>query len=128
MINWADQLLDALSYLHALSPPIIHCDIKPQNIKLTSDGKIKLLAFGIAGNTNAKSNSTVRNLSFDTANLQYLPLEQIWEKLDPASRKVITNSYDEKAQKILEQPADAQKRYLRARSDALSSADGAASD
>jgi hypothetical protein len=31
----------------------------------------------------------------------------IWEKLDPASRKVITNSYDEKAQKILEQSADA---------------------
>jgi serine/threonine protein kinase len=105
VIGWADQLLDALIYLHALKPPIIHSDIKPQNIKLTSDGKIKLLAFGIAGNTEAK-NSPVRYTAFDAANLQYLPLEQIWEKLDPASRKVITNSYDEKAQKILEQPAD----------------------
>jgi serine/threonine protein kinase len=107
VMSWADQLLDALSYLHALSPPIIHCDIKPQNIKITSDGKIKLLAFGIAGNTDAKTTSTVRNPTFDAANLQYLPLELIWKKLDPASRKVITNSYDEKAQKILEQPADA---------------------
>jgi serine/threonine protein kinase len=106
VLGWADQLLDALIYLHALKPPIIHCDIKPQNIKLTSDGKIKLLAFGIAGNTDAKVNSPVRYTAFDAANLQYLPLEQIWEKLDPASRKVITNSYDEKAQKILEQPAD----------------------
>jgi tRNA A-37 threonylcarbamoyl transferase component Bud32 len=106
VLKWADQLLDALGYLHALKPPIIHCNIKPENIKLTSDGKIKLLAFGIAGNTEAKANSTVRNPVFDSANLQYLPLEQIWEKLDPASRKVITNSYDEKAQKTLEQPAD----------------------
>jgi len=106
VIGWADQLLDALIYLHALKPPIIHSDIKPQNIKLTSDGKIKLLAFGIAGNTETKANSPVRYTAFDAANLQYLPLEQIWEKLDPASRKVITNSYDEKAQKILEQPAD----------------------
>lgn len=107
VLSWADQLLDALSYLHALNPPIIHCDIKPQNIKLTPEGKIKLLAFGIAGNTDAKTNSSARNPVFDAAHLQYLPLEQIWGKLDPASRKVITNSYDEKAQKILEQPADA---------------------
>jgi serine/threonine protein kinase len=106
VLNWTDQLLDALSYLHALNPPIIHRDIKPQNIKLTADGKIKLLAFGIAGNADARTNSSVRSQAFDAAKLNHLPLEQIWEKLDPASRKVVTKSYDEKSQKILEQPAD----------------------
>ncbi len=38
--NWADQLLNALNYLHTHLPPIIHRDINPQNLKLTSNGKL----------------------------------------------------------------------------------------
>lgn len=45
---WADQLLDALSYLHSHEPPIIHRDIKPQNLKLTDDNHIVLLDFGLS--------------------------------------------------------------------------------
>ncbi len=64
---WADQLLDALSYLHSHEPPIIHRDIKPQNLKLTDENHIVLLDFGLskdsAGNTVAsepgKSGSVV---------------------------------------------------------------------
>ena len=44
---WADQLLDALSYLHSHEPPIIHRDIKPQNLKLTDENHIVLLDFGL---------------------------------------------------------------------------------
>jgi serine/threonine protein kinase len=98
--NWAEQLLDALQYLHTQVPPVIHRDIKPQNVKLATGGKIKL-ALGIQ-NPDAKVSTTVTNQT-----LHYLPLEQIWVGLDSASQKVIANSYDEKAERILEQPADA---------------------
>jgi serine/threonine protein kinase len=45
---WADQLLDALNYLHSHEPPIIHRDIKPQNLKLTDENHIILLDFGLS--------------------------------------------------------------------------------
>jgi serine/threonine protein kinase len=45
---WIDQLLGALEYLHNLNPPILHRDVKPQNLKLNKWEKIKLLDFGIA--------------------------------------------------------------------------------
>lgn len=45
---WADQLLDALTYLHSHQPPIIHRDIKPQNLKLTDENHIILLDFGLS--------------------------------------------------------------------------------
>ena len=52
---WADQLLDALSYLHSHEPPIIHRDIKPQNLKLTDENHVVLLDFGLSKDTANKS-------------------------------------------------------------------------
>src|SRR6202163_2709201 len=48
VLVWADQLCDALDYLHTQDPQIIHRDIKPQNLKLTARGQIILLDFGLA--------------------------------------------------------------------------------
>lgn len=42
------KLVDVLSYLHSQSPPVIHRDIKPQNIIIDREGDVHLIDFGIA--------------------------------------------------------------------------------
>ena len=77
VLNWADQLLDALEYLHTQEMPVIHRDIKPQNLKLNSRGQIILLDFGLAkGNaTNPESNTAAKSVFGYSRN--YASLEQI---------------------------------------------------
>ncbi|MBN1265344.1 MAG: serine/threonine protein kinase [Anaerolineales bacterium] len=47
VLFWAQQILDALDYLHNQDPPVIHRDIKPGNIKLTPSNLVKLVDFGL---------------------------------------------------------------------------------
>jgi parallel beta-helix repeat protein len=41
-------ICQALEYAHSTKPPVLHRDIKPQNIMMTPEGRTKLMDFGIA--------------------------------------------------------------------------------
>jgi eukaryotic-like serine/threonine-protein kinase len=49
--NIAAQVLEILKYLQSFTPPIIHRDIKPQNILLTGTGEVYLVDFGAVRDT-----------------------------------------------------------------------------
>ncbi len=52
MVKWTHELLEALDYLHAQKPSIIHSDIKPANIMIDSEGTICLIDFNISFDEN----------------------------------------------------------------------------
>lgn len=76
VLFWADQLLDALTYLHTNEPPIIHRDIKPQNLKLTDENHIVLLDFGLSKNSTGETQFT-NSGSVVGYTPHYAPMEQI---------------------------------------------------
>lgn len=41
-------MADALAYLHSRKPPVLHRDIKPGNVKITPEGHVYLVDFGLA--------------------------------------------------------------------------------
>lgn len=75
VLDWARQLIDTLRYLHTQEPPVLHRDIKPANIKLTPDGLIKLVDFGLVKLLSSDENRTITVIPGRGTAL-YTPLEQ----------------------------------------------------
>lgn len=73
VLDWADQLLSALTYIHHHG--LVHRDIKPANIRVTPEGHVFLVDFGLVKTFDPESPKTataVRGLGTP----QYAPPEQ----------------------------------------------------
>nr|WP_199314094.1 serine/threonine-protein kinase [Leptolyngbya sp. FACHB-671] len=68
----AAQILEIFNYLHWLTPPVIHRDIKPQNIIRRVDGRVFLVDFGTV--QSAYRNTLTANTFVGT--FGYMPPEQ----------------------------------------------------
>lgn len=76
------QILEILQYLHSLNPPVIHRDIKPQNIIRRPDGRVYLVDFGAV--QDVYRNTITRGGTF-VGTLGYMPPEQFRGEAEPAS-------------------------------------------
>lgn len=72
ILSIAEQLCDILNTLHSRKPPVIHRDIKPDNIIIRPDGRICLIDFEIARTINPSSEND--SIIFGTRG--YAPPEQ----------------------------------------------------
>ncbi|NPV55188.1 MAG: protein kinase [Anaerolineae bacterium] len=73
VMDWATQLASAIEYMHGQQPPVIHRDIKPANIKLTPQGKVILVDFGIAKVTDSSQVTATGAMGYTPG---YAPPEQ----------------------------------------------------
>lgn len=67
-----NQVLDALSYAHSLG--VVHADLKPANVILTSEGNVKLLDFGVSKTHQLKQDQyAAKRKSENVETLGYTP-------------------------------------------------------
>jgi serine/threonine protein kinase len=85
VIEWSQSICDVLQHMHTQSPPLVHRDLKPDNIMLLEDHRsIKMIDFGTArdlGRT-VKEKMAAKTRVYTEG---YAPPEQIVGKPEPRS-------------------------------------------
>jgi serine/threonine protein kinase len=83
--EWGKAVCDVLTHMHTQSPPLVHRDLKPDNLMLLEDGRtIKMIDFGTArdlGRTQ-KEKAAAKTRVYTEG---YAPPEQIVGKPEPRS-------------------------------------------
>ncbi len=113
VLDWANQLSNALTYLHSQNPPILHRDIKPSNLKLTPDGLLKLVDFGLV-KVMAPGEVTITVMQGQGTAL-YTPLEQYGGDSGHTDVRSDVYAFGATLYHLLtnEPPVDARDRFLR---------------
>lgn len=112
VLSWANQLCDALTYLHQQEPPILHRDIKPSNLKVTPSGLLKLVDFGLV-KLLAPGEMTITVLQGQGTAL-YTPLEQYGGDSGHTDARSDIYAFGATLYHLLtnKPPADARDRFL----------------
>ena len=113
VLGWVDQLCDTLTYLHTRQPPVLHRDIKPANIKLTPEGRLKLVDFGLVKPLDPDDPSTLTGLQ-GAGSLPYAPLEQYVDHLGHTDARSDLYALGATLYHMLtgKTPASAQERFI----------------
>ena len=112
VLNWANQLADALSFMHSQQPSIVHRDIKPSNLKITPSGLLKLVDFGLV-KIMVPEEVTITIIQGQGTAL-YTPLEQYGADGLHTDVRADIYAFGATMYHLLtnESPADARKRFL----------------
>ena len=73
VVAWSRQVLEVLDYLHNHRPPVIYCDIKPENIIIQKDAQPVLIHYAISRLIYHRSRLTQKSGGISA----YIPEEQI---------------------------------------------------
>jgi eukaryotic-like serine/threonine-protein kinase len=112
VLAWADQIANALNFMHSQEPPIVHRDIKPSNVKLMPHGLIKLVDFGLV-KILAPEEVTITIIQGQGTAL-YTPLEQYGGSDAHTDIRSDIYAFGATLYHLLtnEPPVDARKRFL----------------
>lgn len=83
--GWGAKIAEALAHMHRMTPPVVHRDMKPENVMLLPDGEtIRLIDFGTARDlgVGAKERGVAKTKVYTEG---YAPPEQVIGKPEPRS-------------------------------------------